>query len=579
MKIFNILGIIVLFHLSLFSQNFLSRTQISDDTILFGNKMIVKISFNKMGKFIPPDLSGFEVIAGPINKVIPSQKNKYNTLENYYVFILKPLKLGMFYFDNSFLVSGKDTLKSGNFYFWVIPNPEGKVIKPKLDKIPDFGNPVSDNLFSIEKVFLNNKSDIDTYNVEENLQKAFEKNNKKIIEFDTYDNGIIIPVNKQKAIDTYKKSALKGNVDAQYSLGFLYSHGKEAIDKSKALYWYEKAANQNHSKAQFQAGVMYEIGDGIPEDKTKALKWFEKCAELGDVKCQFNTGYFYLKAIGTKKNLKKAFYWFKKSADQGDKIGQFNVGIMYANGFGVDKNISKAIKWYLKSANQGYDKAQFNLGALYLLGENGVKQDMKKAYFWLNKAKEGGNSSANRVLDELSEKKSQIDDLSSLKKMDKKHIAKKQFHIAYKYFTGNGVEKDINKAIELFTKAAEKNHLQAQVNLGFIYSNNKYGKKDLKKSFYWYQKAALQNDVQSQAYLANLYYFGKGTKKDIKKAFYWYQKAANANDNNAQYNLGVIYLNGEVGKKNEKKALYWLKKAKENGNPNAQEVIKRIENQ
>ena len=367
MRFFIIPGIILLLHLSLFSQINLTRTQISNDTVLIGNKMIVKISFNKKGKFIPPDLSGFEVVKGPIHKVVPPQENRYNTLENYYVYILKPLELGNIYFDNSYLVSGNDTLKSPGFYFWVIPNPEGKVIKPKLERIPDFGEPVFDNLFSSEKIFSYKKSDIDTFTVAGYLQKAFNENSPKIIELDAYENGIIVPENKQKTIDAYKKSAMKGDVDAQYSLGFLYSHGKEPIDKSKALYWYEKAANQNHIKSQFQAGVMYDKDNGIPENKAKALKWFKKCAELGDVKCQFNTGYFYETGSGTKKDLKKALYWYQKAANANDS------------------------------------KAQYNLGLLYLNGD-GVKQDLKKAYFWLNKAKEGGNSTAKRVLDELSKK-------------------------------------------------------------------------------------------------------------------------------------------------------------------------------
>lgn len=66
-----------------------------------------------------------------------------------------------------------------------------------------------------------------------------------------------------------------------------------------------------------------------------------------------------------------------------------------------------------------------------------------------------------------------------------------QYNLGRCYENGNGVEKNINKAIEWYTKAAEKGYVDSQYKLGEMYN---YWKtiKNLNKAIYWYSKAAEQ---------------------------------------------------------------------------------------
>ena len=79
-----------------------------------------------------------------------------------------------------------------------------------------------------------------------------------------------------------------------------------------------------------------------------------------------------------------------------------------------------------------------------------------------------------------------------------------------KYFYGNGVVKDYNKAKEWYTKAANNGNTNAQYKLG------------------------------------SMYYTGAGVIKDLFTAKEWFSKAAKQHNPQAQYALGWMYENGEL---------------------------------
>lgn len=61
--------------------------------------------------------------------------------------------------------------------------------------------------------------------------------------------------------------------------------------------------------------------------------------------------------------------------------------------------------------------------------------------------------------------------------------------IAVAYLTGEGVDKDISKAILWFEKTAEYGLQGAMITLGMLYEDGKEIKKNIEKSQYWYDKA------------------------------------------------------------------------------------------
>ena len=86
------------------------------------------------------------------------------------------------------------------------------------------------------------------------------------------------------------------------------------------------------------------------------------------------------------------------------------------------------------------------------------------------------------------------------------------------YKNGEGIDKDYDKAFEIFKKLAEK-------------------------------------DSKGISMLAYCYYNGIGTNVDYKKALELYQKAADLGNSTAQYNLASMYENEEI-LKDISKAIY-----------------------
>lgn len=74
--------------------------------------------------------------------------------------------------------------------------------------------------------------------------------------------------------------AMRGNTDAQFSLGQIYLAGKEvSLDYKKAVEWFRKAAVAGHRGAQNKMGYMYEHGYGVPMDISLALTWYRRATE------------------------------------------------------------------------------------------------------------------------------------------------------------------------------------------------------------------------------------------------------------------------------------------------------------
>ena len=151
------------------------------------------------------------------------------------------------------------------------------------------------------------------------------------------------------------------------------------------------------------------------------------------------------------------------------------------------------------------------------------------------------------------------------------------------YANGDGVRKDVRKAVKWYRKAADQGLADAQFNLGVMYANGEGVAKDEAEAVKWYRKAAEQGDAEAQFYLARCYWVGTGVTKDEREAIKWYREsakseeavkwyreAAEQGDAPAQYILGVMYDKGSGVQKDSVEATRWYRKAAEQGVAEAQ---------
>jgi TPR repeat protein len=159
-----------------------------------------------------------------------------------------------------------------------------------------------------------------------------------------------------------------------------------------------------------------------------------------------------------------------------------------------------------------------------------------------------------------------------------KNLAEKEYspaesNLGAMYAEGLGVEKDAQKAVFWWRKAAKENDPKAVYNLAMAYSDGKGVDKDDKQAVYWFRKAAYMGSNFAQYNLAVMYALGKGTERDDKQALYWYRKSAGLGNPDAAYNLGVMYERGVGVPKGGKEVVYWYCKGATRGSKEALESL------
>jgi TPR repeat protein len=134
---------------------------------------------------------------------------------------------------------------------------------------------------------------------------------------------------------------------------------------------------------------------------------------------------------------------------------------------------------------------------------------------------------------------------------------------------------DYAGAMAAWEPRAAQGDPDAMTKVGQLYELGLGAKRDLDKAAEWYTKAAQLGFVVAQFNLANLYYDGRGVSRDKKQAARWYTAAAQGGHARAQFYLAQMYIDGEGVDENEETGLSWYQKAADQGLPEAQHELGR----
>ena len=314
----------------------------------------------------------------------------------------------------------------------------------------------------------------DDASFEKFLEKTRESETPEAEEFErvyaALENGSgELPLSDKRILELMLPRAEAGDPRAQTLVGMVYSRGLEIpADSAKAIYWLTPAAESGNEQAMFILGGEYlkqYIADGSQEaaeqgakymqplaDKRnreaelivgrlycnlekyeKALPYLETTAAAGDTESQLNLGFMYLSGSGVQKNYTKSLFWYNKYLEvEKNSDVQSTVGAIYYE-LGGEDNYAKAYNYFMLSANNGNFYGYTYLGIMYLFGKH-VEKNIYKAKEYLDKGMKGDIDLA----------------FSARGKM-------------YEYGYGESI--DLNKAIELYEKAAELGSALAQQRL------------------------------------------------------------------------------------------------------------------
>lgn len=269
----------------------------------------------------------------------------------------------------------------------------------------------------------------------------------------------------QKAMALVLAAAQKSFPPAEAFLGYLYGEGKVIPqDMKKAVYWREKAATDGDAQEKWSVGSAYLYGFMLPKDQIRALYWITEAANAGNApailklveiyknlkdKKQFSywqAKRFELEIQGAKngdseimaevarkymlgkggapQNKRLAVHWYLKAAEAGNQKAMEKVAQMYAKGKFLKKNPQKAQEYFEKLAQSDASYC-FKISAFYADGSDGFPEDEELALFWLERAAEKSNYST-------------------------------KMYVAWKYWAGNAIKKNPQKALFWFNEALKE---------------------------------------------------------------------------------------------------------------------------
>lgn len=149
-----------------------------------------------------------------------------------------------------------------------------------------------------------------------------------------------------------------------------------------------------------------------------------------------------------------------------------------------------------------------------------------------------------------------------------------QFQLGRAYYRGEGVPRDMAKAVELIRKAAEAGKLEAIESMGFLCTTGEGVPKSEEEAVAWFRKGEKAGSARSKLNLGLLLRQGKTIELSNAESIRLMHAAAEAGLPEAHSYLGQLYFQGdEFLEPDYAKAAIHARKAAETGDPSAQNVM------
>ncbi|MFJ4444512.1 tetratricopeptide repeat protein [Pseudomonas sp. NPDC089422] len=378
------------------------------------------------------------------------------------------------------------------------------------------------------------------------------------------------PLEEEKAVYFYKRAAELGDLDAMVVLASCLASGwGTKKDYSESLKWSWKAYNQGNKNAALELAIRHLNGQGVKKDESKGLELMQEAAEGGnlDAAVRLATSYIYgekpfdrdlPKALsilqkgveasdGTsvglvgvvyleRRKYPEAIEYFKQAVELGHAYSAYELGYMYENGLGVARDLATAKKYYHQASVIDSGDADYEMYAAAV--EYELSTSVEQKLNALNKVihfSEAGSPWAQYRLYSIYSK-SAVDkekSLSWLKKAASNNQPCAMVDLGALLLSGDGVDKDVPKAIELFQKGFEGGRASGGYNLGVIYTSGEYTARDIERGIKYLEQAADYGSTESLVYLSKLYGDGLLVKVDVLKSKEYLLKAATAGNEEA----------------------------------------------
>lgn len=373
---------------------------------------------------------------------------------------------------------------------------------------------------------------------------------------------------------------IKRSVSAQYPLA-IYAYGLSILDgvgvrsnEDIGLYYINRASESNCPEAICFIAELYESGDyGYKKDSIMALRLYEESARQGSFRGKAVSGEIHFDRGDT---IKAINYW-KSAYEQGVEKALIKqdknilAQIAYYLGFLSSLDPQKEIETrnYMRtSAELGHVGAMCALPTIYY-----DSHDNDSTILWGIKPECRDSADIQYIVGAAYYVKGDFDNAET---WWKKAAAQKQPDaLWWMYCLCEVHNKDSLLAFDYLKQAVDAKYPDALNDMACCYANGDMVEKDMEKAKELFLEAAYLGFGEAYNNLANLYTYKDYIKKpNWEKAAKYYQKGAEMNDPAAQYNYGMCLKKGKGVKKDKQAAIHWLTLAGQNGYNEAEKQIK-----
>lgn len=277
------------------------------------------------------------------------------------------------------------------------------------------------------------------------------------------------------------------------------------------------------------------------------------------------------------------FQTFKERSerDESDLPAFTALGRCYQKGVGTETDMKLAEATYKHAVDQNYAPAQ---GALaYIIRKQPGQEDrvysLRKASAAQGWWAAGITGFADCYLKGVGIPKNDVEAVRHLTKAAEMGDAIAQECLAYLLLKGNeGLQRDVQKALEWREKAVAQGVPEAQYNLGLFYQKGVGVQHNPYKAFVYCSLAAQQGYDEAINLLGLMYKNGIGVSQEPVKAFQHFRAAANKKPKSgqAQYNLAGCYERGEGVEAHRDEAIRWYREAAVLGVARAVQALQRL---
>jgi TPR repeat protein len=144
-----------------------------------------------------------------------------------------------------------------------------------------------------------------------------------------------------------------------------------------------------------------------------------------------------------------------------------------------------------------------------------------------------------------------------------------EFEVAGRFADGNGVTRDLERAVFWYQRAAMHGFPPAQYRLAVLYERGTGMTADRERAKIWYRRAAEQGHLKAMHGLAALLASGNDGVRDYAAAITWFKEAARRGLADSQFDLGMLYSKGQGVVVDLPEAYKWFALAMQSGDREA----------